>query len=90
MLDELLDNVTVHPDRLVVTVHGAPPRNVAFSEVGPKDSELSRVGGGTSRSLPGRCPIGWLRHDGTPRVGCETESTRAARQCLRPADGSPL
>lgn len=47
ILDELLDDVTVHPDRLSVTIHGAPPLNVAFSEVGLKDSELSRVGGGT-------------------------------------------
>lgn len=47
LLDELLDNVTVHPDRLEVRIHGAPPLNVGFSEVGLKDSELSRVGGGT-------------------------------------------
>lgn len=47
LFDELVEGVTVHPDRLTVTVHGAPPLNVAFSEVGLKDSELSRVGGGT-------------------------------------------
>lgn len=47
LLDELLDNVTVHPDRLTVAIHGASPLNVAFSEVGLKDSEMSRVGGGT-------------------------------------------
>jgi len=46
LLDELLDHVEVHPDRLTVAIHGAPPLNVAFSEVGLKDSELSRVGGG--------------------------------------------
>ena len=28
MLDELLDQVTVQPDRLVVAIHGAPPLNV--------------------------------------------------------------
>ena len=38
--------VTVHPDRLVVEGHGAPPLNVAPSEVGLEDSDLSGVGGG--------------------------------------------
>ncbi len=47
LLDELLAAVTVHPGRLVVEVHGAPPLNVAFSEVELKDSELSGVGEGT-------------------------------------------
>jgi hypothetical protein len=28
LLDELLDQVTVQPDRLVVAIHGAPPLNV--------------------------------------------------------------
>lgn len=45
LLDELLQHVEVHKDRLTVAVHGAPPLNVAFSEVGLKDSDLSRVGG---------------------------------------------
>lgn len=47
LLDELIASVTVHPDRLVVEVHGAPPLNVAPSEVGLKDSDLGGVGGGT-------------------------------------------
>lgn len=47
LLDELLQQITIHPDRLTLHFHGAPPLNVAFSEVGLKDSELSRVGGGT-------------------------------------------
>lgn len=47
LLDELVESVTVHPDRLTVHLHGAPPLNVAFSEAGLKDSELSGVGGGT-------------------------------------------
>lgn len=47
LLDELIAGVTVHPDRLVVEVHGAPPLNVAPSEVGLKDSDLGGVGGGT-------------------------------------------
>ena len=36
-------------DQLTVgrEIAGAPPLNVAFSEVGLKDSEVSRVGGGT-------------------------------------------
>ena len=44
-LDELLQDVTVHPDRLPETPHGAPTPNVGFSEVGLNDSELSGVGG---------------------------------------------
>jgi site-specific DNA recombinase len=47
MLDELLDHVTVLPDRLVVAIHGAPALNVGFSEVGLKDSDFRGVGGGT-------------------------------------------
>jgi hypothetical protein len=45
LLDELLAGVTVHPDRLQVEIHGAPPVNVAFGEVGLRDSGLSGVGG---------------------------------------------
>ena len=50
LLDELLDRVTVHPDRLVVAIHGAPALNVGFAEVGLKeapDSAIGGVGGGT-------------------------------------------
>jgi len=47
LLDELLADVTIHPDRLQVAIHGAPPLNVAFHEVGLRDSGLSGVGGGT-------------------------------------------
>lgn len=47
LLDELLAGVTVHPDRLQVEIHGAPPLNVAFAEVGLRDSGLGGVGGGT-------------------------------------------
>lgn len=46
LLDEMLGQIAVHPDRLVVQVHGAPALNVTFSEVGLKapDSEISHVG----------------------------------------------
>jgi hypothetical protein len=47
LLDEILASVTVLPDGLVVEVHGAPPLNVGFGEVGLKDSEKGGVGGGT-------------------------------------------
>ena len=50
LLDELLDRVTVHPDRLEVAIHGAPALNVAFGEVGLReatDSGFRGVGGGT-------------------------------------------
>ncbi|MGB3412055.1 MAG: recombinase family protein [Microthrixaceae bacterium] len=47
IVDEMLDNVTISNDCLAVTLHGAPSLNVAFSEVGLKDSDLSGVGGGT-------------------------------------------
>ena len=47
LIDEMLADITVHPDRLQVTIAGAPPLNVAFSEVGLKDSTLGGVGGGT-------------------------------------------
>lgn len=47
LLEELLDGVTVHPDHLEVTVHGAPRLNVLLSEVGLGESQISGVGGGT-------------------------------------------
>ncbi len=47
LLDELLDNVAVHPDHLEVAIHGAPRLDVQFSEVGLKHSQISGVGGGT-------------------------------------------
>ena len=49
LLDELLDNVTVHPDRIVVSIHGAPPLNVAFAERG-SDRNGDRAAPG--RSVP--------------------------------------
>jgi hypothetical protein len=48
LIDELLDFVTVFPDHLEVTVGGAPPLNVLYGEVGLKESETVRVGGGTA------------------------------------------
>lgn len=47
LLEELLDDVAVHPDHLEVTVHGAPRLNVLLSEVGLGESQISGVGGGT-------------------------------------------
>ena len=47
LIDELVDRVAVHPDHLEVAISGAPRINVLLSEVGLKDSENSRVGGGT-------------------------------------------
>jgi site-specific DNA recombinase len=47
LVEELVDGVTVFPDHLEVTVAGAPPLNVLYSEVGLKESETVRVGGGT-------------------------------------------
>jgi Recombinase zinc beta ribbon domain/Recombinase len=48
LVEELVDAVTVFPDHLEVTVGGAPPINVLYGEVGLKESENVRVGGGTS------------------------------------------
>ena len=47
LIEELIDSVTVFPDHLEVRVGGAPPLNVLYSEVGLKESENVRVGGGT-------------------------------------------
>ena len=46
LIEELIDSVTVFPDHLEVTVGGAPPLNVLYSEVGLKESQNVRVGGG--------------------------------------------
>jgi DNA invertase Pin-like site-specific DNA recombinase len=63
LIEELVDVVTVFPDHLEVTVGGAPPLNVLYSEVGLKESENVGVGGAfatlstprTGRSAPW-CP----------------------------------
>lgn len=47
LVEELLESVTVHPDHLEVTVHGAPRLNVLLEEVGLGVSQSSGVGGGT-------------------------------------------
>ena len=47
LVDELVESVTVHPDRLEVKVANAPSITVLFGEVGLKDSESVRVGGPT-------------------------------------------
>ena len=46
LIEELIDSVTVFPDHLEVTVGGAPPLNVLYSEVGLKESQNVRVGEG--------------------------------------------
>ena len=91
LLDEPLGEVTVHPDRLVVEVHGAPALNVAFSEVGLKapDSEIGGVGGGTRRDCyqslaTGRCRVHrWelVRSGVTSTIRCSG---------TRPSDAGPL
>ena len=43
LVDELLEAITVYPDRLQVTIIGAPPLNIAFDEVGLKSSALAKT-----------------------------------------------
>ena len=47
LMEELVEWVTVLPDHLEVTVAGAPPLNVRYSEVGLKESQTVGVGGET-------------------------------------------
>ncbi len=47
LIDEFIEEITVLPDYLDVKVHGAPPVHVLYQEVGLKESEFDRVGGGT-------------------------------------------
>ena len=49
LVEELVDMVTVFADHLEVTVAGATPLNVLYSEVGLKESETVRAGGGLVR-----------------------------------------
>lgn len=39
LVNEIIDAVIVHPDRLQVTINGAPPLTIAFSEVGLRETE---------------------------------------------------
>jgi len=45
LIEELVENVTVLPDHLEVTVSGAPRLHVRYQEVGLKESGPDRVGG---------------------------------------------
>ena len=67
LIGNLVENVTVLPYHLEVTVSGAPQLHVRYQEVGLKESGLDRVGGGT-RHNPVRTFDGsqaW----GSPHVG---------------------
>ena len=46
LIDEFLEEIVVLPDYLDVKVHGAPPVHVLYQEVGLKESDFDRVGGG--------------------------------------------
>ena len=50
LVDELLHSVTIHPDRLQVAVHGAPPLNVAFQAVGLKPPPASADSANTRKA----------------------------------------
>ena len=47
LIDEFIEEISVLLDYLDVKVHGAPPPHVRYQEVGMKDSDFDRVGGGT-------------------------------------------
>jgi hypothetical protein len=49
LIEELLDCLEVHPDRLTVAIHGAPRLNVSLAEVGLGNGQSATVGvgGGT-------------------------------------------
>jgi hypothetical protein len=57
LIEELVENVTVHPDHLEVTVSGAPRLHVLYQEVGLKESGPDRVRGGTSTLSPRESPL---------------------------------
>jgi hypothetical protein len=52
LIEELVENVTVLPDHLEVTVSGAPRLHVRYQEVGLKESGPDRVGGPTGNFGP--------------------------------------
>jgi hypothetical protein len=61
LIEELVENVTVHPNHLEVTVSGAPRLHVLYQEVGLQESGPDRVRGGTSTLSPRESPFdfGW-------------------------------
>jgi hypothetical protein len=56
LLDEFLKEITVLPDYIDVNIHGAPSIHVLYQEVGLKESEFDRVGGGTPTCFGGLQP----------------------------------
>ena len=39
LVNEIIEAVIVHPDRLQVAINGAPPLTIAFSEVGLRETK---------------------------------------------------
>lgn len=76
LIDVLVQYVEVHPDRLTPPFHGAPPLDMAFSEVGLMDLELSRVralelGLQPCRSVPSNASL--------PSAGAGFRNSRSCR-----------
>lgn len=72
-IDELLAQIRVHPDHLVVEVHGAPSLKVGLAEAGLKDSDLSGVEGGLHQMPTGA----WRDGSGGPTAGVRGHSRTA-------------
>ena len=71
LLDEFLEDITVLPDYMDVNIHGAPSIHVLYQEVGLKESEFERVGGGRGNNAlrPFDASPAW----GSPHVGARIQ-----------------
>ena len=71
LIEELVENVTVLPDHLEVTVSGAPRLHVLYQEVGLKETYFSGAGGGSGNNAlrPFDASPAW----GSPHVGARIQ-----------------
>jgi hypothetical protein len=94
LLDELLEEVTVLPGYLNVTIHGAPPLHISYQEVGMKESvlivseglvEQNPIGGSSPGTWESRRPnAAWCAVPVTQHPQTASEfSLRACHSCMR-------
>lgn len=71
LINEIIETVIVHGDRLQVTIHGAPPLTVAFSEVGLQEPTGMRIDVSEDRVTDSGAGHWGAHTPGLTTCGCE-------------------
>jgi hypothetical protein len=84
LVEDLVDSVLIHPDRLVVQISGAPPLLVTLAEVGLRDTGTRSS---VSEGSPARKTTGVCGHGRRSRRPLDRRETTAT--CRRAEDSDP-